>query len=643
MKYIAKDDGGGAMELHMTYSNIRDLLEGTAAECPDSVYVAFKDREIPFGRFNDDVNRFANGLLALGIGRGDMVHIYMDNCPEMLVATLACHKIGAIAGPVNTWLKAGEIKYQFNDSKAKGLVIQDGYLPVLDQIRSETPHIEHVVQLGGPVKEGHTAFGELLSGGSPELKPVPLEGDDLAFIFYTAGTTGHPKGALLTHGNVVFEVASLREALEGIEEPGEEPVALIFLPLFHVNAMMSMIVGISRGNKTALLEKFSVREFGPTVEKHRCSFFSAVPKVYKILIQAKDTVCKYDLSSLKFGICGAAPMPPESIRQFEELFGVEILEGYGLTEGTVASTLHRRGGKKKIGSIGPALPGHEVTIFDENDDELPPGKVGEIVFRGPNLMKGYLGLEEENRAAFRGGWFHTGDMGYRDEEGFFYIVDRAKDMIIKGGENIYPKEIEDVISTHPSVHDVAVIGILDEISGEEVKAFVVPRLGATLVTEEEIIDQCKEQLADFKVPREVEFVAGIPASALGKALKRRLREGKGIIPISRGEDQPPLTLDIVFQMMPYRFNAEKAGTWKATLRYELFGPSGGTWTLCIADGKLEVVNGPTENPTCIVRMMDQVFAKLVAREIDGVFAINSGLIQLDGNESDMAMLAEVMG
>jgi len=617
------------------------MLEQRAEESSDEVYFAFYDREITFGALHENVCRMANAYLDLGVQKGDIVYVYQNNSPEFLVSALAANCIGAVAGPLNNWLKGEEIAYQLNDSKGVAMVIDGEFVPTLEAVRSKCPHLKTVIQNEGPLSEGHLAFQDLVESHSPELKEAEIRKDDLAYIFYTSGTTGHPKGALLTHWNVLFEFAALREVLE---EPGDETrdaVALIFLPFFHVNACMSMLASIYRGIKTAALKKFSVREFGPTVEKHGCSFFSAVPKVYKILLQAKDTVKQYDLSSLKYGVCGAAPMPVETIRQFQEIYGVEILEGYGLTEGTVATTIQRRSGKKKIGSIGSPLPGQDVRIFSETGRELPPGEVGEIVVRGDNIMVGYLGLPEENAKTIRDGWLHTGDRGYMDEDGDFFIVDREKDMIIKGGENIYPKEIENVISEHPAVHDVAVIGVPDEMSGEEVKAFVVPRFGVE-VTEQDIMDHCNARMADFKVPREVELVIGLPASAVGKVLKRLLRDGQGITRLADVEGEEDFDVGGVFQMMPLLFNPEKAGSWEAVIRYQIFGAGGGIWTIIVKDGKMEAVNEAVENPTATFKVYLQTFKKIVTKELDGMTAMNSGLMQVEGSQADAAMFYEVL-
>lgn len=631
-------------KLHVEYENIREMVEKRAKISKDKIFIAFYGNYLTFGELDEKVNRFANSLIKLGIKKGDVVYIYLQNSPEHLISTLACVKIGAIACPVNTLLKKDEIEYEFNDSGGKAVVTEPVFLPVIDAVKPRTPSLKHVIELADEPRKDNISYKSMLEG-SPELKIPSPQRNDYAFIFYTSGTTGKPKGAILTHRNVVFCLAGIREALG--PQPGEEideesQCALIFLPMFHVNAMMSMLSGIYRGFKIALLRKFSVREFGPTVQRERCTFFSAVPKVYKILLEAKDQVMQYDLSSLKYGVCGAAPMPPDTIREFEKTYGIEILEGYGLTEGTVASTLHRRGGKKKIGSIGQALPGQEVKIFDEEGRELPPGEVGEIWVRGENVMVGYWGKKEETEKTItKDGWLRTGDVGYMDEEGFFYIVDRAKDMIIKGGENIYPKEIEDVISTHPHVHDVAVIGVPDEISGEEVKAFIVPKIGMK-IDAEEIINFCKERLADFKVPKYVEFVLALPVNPVGKVLKKNLRKGEGIITFKELETVGELNIDMLFQMMPYRFDKSKAGNWSAVIQYEVYGKNNGEWFLEVKSGEMKASKGKAENPTCIVKTYDLVLKKLVAKEIDGVTAINSGLIQIEGNESDMAMLGEVL-
>ncbi len=366
---------------------------------------------------------------------------------------------------------------------------------------------------------------------NPDALPeIGMNAQDDAFIFYTSGTTGNPKGVLLTHYNSLHAIASLEEGLR--QERGQE-VALIFLPIFHVNAMFSCIAGFNGGVKVVLRQGFSASEFWEVVERYRVTFWSAVPAVYNILLQTPETAEGRDLSSVKFGICGAAPMPIETFRRFEETFGIKIIEGYGLTEGTVASSINPVDGTRKIGSIGKPLPGQEMKIRDDDGAELPQGEVGELCVYGGNVMKGYLRKPEANAETLRDGWLRTGDMAYMDEDGYFFIVDRKKEMIIRGGENIYPKEIDNVLYSHPKILEAAVVGVPDEIMGEEAKAYVVLKPKETM-TEEEVRKFCKENLASFKVPRYVEFIDELPKNIIGKTLKKHLKKQH-----RSGEDENP--------------------------------------------------------------------------------------------------------
>ena len=628
----------------MPHKNLREMVESRAAETPDWVYIAYYGEYLTFKQFDEQASRLANALVNLGVKKGDVVYVHLVNRPEQVIACFAALKIGAIAGPINFQLTGDELLYQVNDSRGVVLITESALAGVPAAVRDRFATVKHVIEIGDQVREGNLRYAALLEKESSRVARVDISSDDLAFIFYTSGTTGKPKGALLTHGNVAETVEAVSNVLRTPEEAEEEGKVqrsvLIFLPLFHVNAQMSLVSSLNRGVKVALLRKFSVREFGPVVEQEKPQFFSAVPKVYKILLEARDTVLKHDLGSLKFGICGAAPMPVETIKEFEKVYGFEILEGYGLTEATVASTLHRRGGKKKIGAIGQALEGQEVAIMSPEGELLGEGEEGEIVIRGSSVMRGYFGKDEETEKTLRGDWLHTGDIGKVDEDGFFYIVDREKDMIIKGGENIYPKEIEDVISQVEGVHDVAVVGIPDELSGEEVKAFVVPRIGKKIGAEA-IIEHCKKSLAAYKVPKEVEFVLGIPTSAIGKSLKRLLRQGEGIFRMDEKVD--PIPLDLVWQVMAGRFKPEKAGSWKARVAYEIFGDTSGAATFVIENGKIEVREGKDPEASALVKMTDIALNKIIGGKIDALTAMNSGMLQVEGNEADVAMFSETMG
>ncbi len=502
------------------FSSLREMFDRRAVEFGGNIFLSFYDEDIEFQEFNRRANRFANALLKLGIGKGDIVCVYANNSPETLIAHFGIVKTGATSGPINCWWQPPEIKYLLNDSQAKTAVVESCYISNIEDIRADCPHLKTIIEIGDEPRPEHLSFHSLLAENSVELEPVDINPDDDAFIFYTSGTTGNPKGVLLTHYNSLYAVAGLQEALGN--RPGAE-VALIFLPIFHVNAMFSCIAAFNSGVKIVLRQGFSASEFWEVVEKYRVTFWSAVPAVYNILLQIPETAKGRDLSSVKFGICGAAPMPIETFKNFEETFGIKIIEGYGLTEGTVGSSINPIEGKRKIGSIGKPFPGQEMKVLDDAGNELPQGKVGELCIRGGNVMKGYLRKPEANAETLRNGWLHTGDMAYMDEEGYFFIVDRKKEMIIRGGENIYPKEIDNLLFSHPKILEAAVVGVPDPIMGEEVKAFIVPKAGVNL-TPEEVREFCRKNLASFKVPRYIEFIEELPKNIIGKTLKKHLKQ-----------------------------------------------------------------------------------------------------------------------
>ena len=496
------------------------MFEARTKEFDDATYLVFNEENISFREFDLRVNRFANALLGMGIGKGDIVCVYANNSPDALAAYFGIAKTGAVGGPINCWWQPPEIKYLLNDSEAVAAVVESCYISNIEEIRPECSHLKTIIELGDDPKPEYLSFQKLLEE-NPEMPPdVPIGPEDEAFIFYTSGTTGNPKGVLLTHYNSLHAVASLDQGLG--QERGAE-VALIFLPIFHVNAMFSCIAGINNGVEIALRQGFSASEFWEIVERYRVTFWSAVPAIYNILLQMPENAEGRDLSSVKFGICGAAPMPIETFKKFEETFGIKIIEGYGLTEGTVASAINPVDGKRKIGSIGKPLPGQQIKILDDDGAELPAGEVGELCVGGGNVMKGYLRKPEANAETLRGGWLRTGDMAYMDDEGYFFIVDRKKEMIIRGGENIYPKEIDNLLFSHPKILEAAVVGVDDEIMGEEVKAFVVTKPGETM-TENDVRAFCKENLASFKVPRYVEFIDELPKNIIGKTMKKQLKQ-----------------------------------------------------------------------------------------------------------------------
>jgi long-chain acyl-CoA synthetase len=603
--------------------NLGTYLDNSVKKYKDETFLLFYDEVLTYGEFGERVDRLANALTRLGFVKGDFIHVLVQNSPETLISYFAIQKIGAVAGPINGWWKAPEVEYLLNDSKGRGLIIEDQYLPILQEIRSNCPHLEIVIAKGGPASSECTDFVELLGSGDPTPVHCDSDPEDEAFIFYTSGTTGNPKGVLLTHKNVMADVDGITQALG----PEERQTILIFLPLFHVNAMLTTTFGLGIGQKVVLRKAFSASEFWEVVDKYKVNFWSAVPAVYQILLGDPDRQ-KYDLSSLKFGICGAAPLSEETMRSFEETFKIPIVEGYGLTEATCASAINPRDGTRKVGSIGLPLPGQEVKIFDEEGKELPPNEVGEIVIGGDVVMKGYFNRPEETAQTVVDGYLRTGDMAYKDEDGYIFIVDRKKDMVIRGGENIYPKEIDNLLAEHPKVGEAATVGVPDKVLGEEVKTFIVA--SDKSLTEDEVIDFCKERLADFKVPRYVEIIEGdFPRSVIGKVLKKELREW-GLSGGPKKSKGPEVMVADIFGTMESRVRPEAVKGVTANFGYQITGAGGGEWTVCAEDGTVKVMEG-IHNPDVRSTISAEDWIAVTLGKLDGMTALTSGKLKVEGD------------
>ena len=506
------------------FSNIRELLENRAAKARDKVFLFSEadDRQWTYAKFDQLVNRAANMLIAKGIGKGDVVSLLMPNSAEYVIAYFACWKVGAIAGPINSLLKPAEIEWAVSNSESKLLLIGSAFDP--------------------PSSVDTIVFDDVVEAAkdfSTELDPAKIEADHEAIIIYTSGTTGKPKGCLLTHGNLI---ANARQITEWLGFDGSDRL-LTIMPLFHMNAVtVTTMTALYCGGSTVVSPKFSASRFWDIIEKYKITSFGSVATMLSMLLKSEPPASAGGTAlqprsthgdseirppayaggsdSLRFAMCGSAPVPAEVLKQFEQTFGCLVIEGYGLSESTCRSTFNPPNENRRPGSCGMPI-GSEMKIFDEDDRELPDGELGEIVLRGPNIFKGYYKNPEATKKAFANGWFHTGDIGYRDAEGFFYIADRKSDMIIRGGENIYPREIDDLLYTHPAVAAAAVIGVPDELYGEEVAAFVVLKEGLSS-TEQEILDFCRQSLADYKCPKSIRFVDDIPKGPTGKLLKREL-------------------------------------------------------------------------------------------------------------------------
>jgi acyl-CoA synthetase (AMP-forming)/AMP-acid ligase II len=468
---------------------------------PGGACLADERQDLDNAAFADRVTAVAAVFATAGLRRGDVLAVVLPNRVELVTSMFAAWRLGAAVTPVNPALTAQEARYQITDAGAT-LVVADG--PGAAMLRDGPYRIIGLDDVTAPPRPA----------APPALVTDP---EALALLIYTSGTTGRPKGVMLDHANVS---ATARIIIDWFEMTAGTR-SLLVLPLFHVNGIMVSVVSpLLAGGSSFIAERFHAATFWATVEQARPTFFSAVPTIYSMLTSRPGA--PPDTGSLRFVICGAAPMPRQLIGEFEGRFGVPVVEGYGLSECTVVCTLNPLHGVRKAGSVGVPVPGVEVGVVDAADALLPAGQAGEVVVRGPNVMRGYLGRPEESAQTLRGGWLHTGDVGRFDQDGYLSLVDRVKDLIIRGGENIYPKEIEDVLYAHPAVLEAAVVGQPDQVFGEQPVAFVALRNGFDVVPED-FIEHCRQSLARYKVPREVYLEETLPKNALGKIAKPVLR------------------------------------------------------------------------------------------------------------------------
>jgi long-chain acyl-CoA synthetase len=500
-------------------SNLPELLALRVRESPDKDFLFSEadGRRFSYAEFAQAVDRAARMLSASGIGKGDAIGLLMPNSAEYIIAYFACWKLGAVAGPINSLLKAHEISYVISDSEAKAILVHSDFLPTIESIRKELPSLESVIRFDDE-RAATGNFAQQAGGEDSDLSNINLDSE--AIIIYTSGTTGKPKGCLLTHGNLI---ANARQISEWLGFTNDDRL-LTIMPLFHMNAVsVTTMSALYAGGSTVVSPKFSASRFWQIVSDYEITSFGSVATMLSMLLHTYPNGVPQGLKTdqLRFAMCGSAPVPAEILKSFEETFNCLVIEGYGLSESTCRSTFNPPDQRRRPGSCGMPI-GNEMRVVDDDDKEVADGELGEIVLRGENILKGYYKNDEATATAFRNGWFHTGDVGYRDVDGFFYIVDRKSDMIIRGGENIYPREIDEVLYQHPAVADAATVGVPDELYGEEVATFVVTKEGRGL-TEEELISFCRERLADYKCPKTVHFVEEIPKGPTGKLLKRELR------------------------------------------------------------------------------------------------------------------------
>jgi len=496
--------------------NLRQVLEQSAAAAPDKVFLFSEPdgRQFTYADLDAAVNRAAALLTAHGVRKGDVVSLLMPNSAEYIIAYFACWKLGALAGPVNSLLKEHEIEFVMNNSEAKAILVHSEFQERIESIRKGLRDLKSVITFDDQV-EATKEFAH----STTNLSLSSISRDDDAIIIYTSGTTGKPKGCLLTHGNVIANARQISEWLRFTENDR----LLTIMPLFHMNAVsVTTMSALYAGASTVVSPKFSASKFWSTISDYQITSFGSVATMLSMLLKTYPNGVPQGLTTgqLRFAMCGSAPVPAEVMKKFEETFDCLVVEGYGLSESTCRSTFNPPNEGRRAGSCGMPI-GNEMKVFNDNDHEVPDGELGEIVLRGENILKGYFKDPEATAAAFRNGWFYTGDIGYRDKDGFFYIVDRKSDMIIRGGENIYPREIDEVLYQHPAVAAAAAIGIPDPLYGEEVAAFIVLK-DEMSVSEAELISHCQKELADYKCPKTIRIVKDIPKGPTGKLLKREL-------------------------------------------------------------------------------------------------------------------------
>ncbi|HSI67042.1 MAG TPA: AMP-binding protein [Planococcus sp. (in: firmicutes)] len=525
---------------------VQEYLTHAYEEFPDKVAIHFLGKDVTYKELYESSMKFANYLQNLGIQKGDRVSIMLPNCPQAVISFYGILYAGGIVVMTNPLYTEREIAYQMNDSGSKAIITLDILFPRVTNVLKDTK-LENVIvtgikdylafpknliypfiqkkQYGITVKVEHRGinhlFTEIMKTASTKVAETPFDfEEDLALLQYTGGTTGSPKGVMLTHKNLISNATMCDTWLYNTKR-GEETV-LGIIPLFHVYGLTTvLILSVMQGNRMVLLPKFDPETALKTINKQKPTLFPGAPTLYIGLMNHPD-IAKYDLSSIEACLSGSAPLPVEVQEKFEKLTGGKLVEGYGLTETSPVTHSNLVWGERIKGSVGIPYPDTDCKIFRSGTtEEVPHREIGEIAIKGPQVMKGYWNKPEATAATIVDGWLLTGDLGYMDDEGHFFIVDRKKDMIIAGGFNIYPREIEEILYEHEAIQECVVAGIPDPYRGETVKAYIVQKEGYN-VTEEEFDQYCRKHLAAFKVPKVYEFRKELPKTAVGKILRRSL-------------------------------------------------------------------------------------------------------------------------
>jgi long-chain acyl-CoA synthetase len=499
--------------------NLATILSETAHSSPDQSAVLFTGGRLTYRELDEASDRLAAVLTAAGLKPGDPIALQLPNIPQFLISYFGILKAGGIVVPLNVMLRAPEVAFHLGDSRARALITLEGILAEATK-GAEAAGLDQVYAVGHAGDSGGAVpFERLLDVGVSHYEMASRQPTDTAVIIYTAGTTGRPKGAELTHLELYMN-ADIPGRLFDVQR---DDIVITVLPLFHVFGLSSILdVCVRFGCTMSLVPRFTPAGVLTAIQRDRATIFEGVPTMFADLLSCPD-LDRYDLSSLRIAISGGASIPAPVLDAFEERFGLVILEGYGLTETASTTTFNVSADERRAYSVGKPIWGTQTQVWDEHGRPLPPGPehVGEIVTRGLHVMKGYLHNPEATASAFTGDWLHTGDLGYFDEDGFLFVVSRKKELIIRGGYNVYPSEIENVLHAHPAITEAAVVGIPDERVGEEVMAVVIVR-PAMKLTETELVSYCRQHLAAYKCPRLFQFRTELPKNTLGKVMKDEL-------------------------------------------------------------------------------------------------------------------------
>lgn len=504
----------------MKAKNLKLMLEAAARQHGGKKAVVCGDRGLSYTELDEASNKVANALIGIGIGKGDRVAMLLPNSPEFVAIYFGIVKIGGIAVPLNIKYKVDELTSLFNDFQPKVLVVESPLPESLALALPRFKYIEHVIDLGSNYAEEFLSYQQIMATSSARRIEVEPEPEDIAHIAYTSGPTIRPRGAVLTHHNLVTEAAV---SGDGFQQTDKDTTILFALPLHHVFGLVSILLtAIHKGSIVVIVPGLSISGLMEIMERQRVTIFMGVPYVYALMgnVAEKEGI-KYDLSALRLYGSAGAPLSTGIMKRFKKQFGLDIIDCWGLTEAVCFLTCPPVDGTGKFGSVGKALPGWEIKIVDDNGRELPVNQPGEIIAKG-SLMKGYYNNPQATAEVMKDGWLYTGDIGKVDEDGYFFFLGRKKELIIRKGQNIHPSDIEAVLSTHPKVAEVAVVGIPDEMRGESIRACISLKAGE-VATEEEMRRFCRQHMADYKLPKQIIFLDSLPKTATGKICKEDLK------------------------------------------------------------------------------------------------------------------------